>query len=326
MTKPQAYPFLISRNYNQDYRLVYAPLFCQSPEFAGLLFDATGNAVETENHDILTATLNLPSSTLPCKLFYRVTHAKGYDIGEDTPKKLTDNVGRIIYHIEGIIVDKSFKLSSSSIDKEQFDHLVHDPLMLHYKEFWQLIPKSTAKKPDYVISLSSLFTDEIIYIPEEKSRKDSVKQDERTKLKMFKCMLRYFVGLGLFTAITVLIVSQMLDRKDNELDIKTGEMLRKNGNNDFPRINPVRILTLSQKYNPSGQGNENLNCIALNRIMAFKSEGKKVSVMLDESLTATGNTSIRADIEKLKMSRSACKKKMKNLSFTANQYLNFLRF
>jgi hypothetical protein len=330
MTIAFGYLFLISRNYNQDYRLVYAPSFFQSSELAGILIDATGNTVETGDYNIVTATLELSSSALPSKLLYRVIPAKGYDIGHDSAEKITDNVGRTIYHIEGILIDKNIKLLSSSIDGDRFSHLVHDPLMMHYNEFWHHIPKPGIPAPDLVVPLSSLTNNEIgeaEYNDLEDFKPDYSTHEEQSNAKTFRRSFKYIIGLVSMVAISALLLPFNLDRKKSELDAKITEIFHRKYNIASINAKFSELDALTIEYHYKTREAKHLNCIALNRILKNHAYRNNLALFrVNTKEAASKNSSIGLDARKLQDAHASCEGRMKNPSFAAMQYFEFLRY
>ena len=235
-----AYPFLISRNYNQDYRLVYAPSFCRSPEFSGKLFDVTGDATETDSHKLNFATLDLSFTSLPCSIVYRVIHASGFDIGEDSPRKITDNVGRTIYHIVGILSFRADEALADWIDKERFSRLVHIPMMGEYKKFWNQIPLTSDKSADLGIQLTSLITDARFPTSEppkpahrnsdeENTLKEKVGFKSSGAFKFPKLYWEFGFRLGL-VAVVIFVIYSAINKLISPGSLRIGAVISLTGN------------------------------------------------------------------------------------------------
>jgi hypothetical protein len=329
MTAKLGYPFLISRNYNQDYRVVYAPSFFQSSEFAGILIDATGSSVETGDHNFLTTILNLSSSAVPSRLLYRVIPVKSHDIGDDSAGEITDNVGRTIYHIEGILIDKDIELLASSIDGDRFSHLVHGPLMVQYSEFWHHIHKRGIKEPDLVVPLSSLINHEIIEPDDkvnEERKPNNLTHTKRNSARSLRRTLRNIIGLVSMVAIPALVLPFNLDRKQKQLDAKITEIFHRKYNivSINHKFSELDALTLNYHY--KSRGVKHLNCIALNRIMMNGAYGSNLKLFLmNTKETASKIPFIGLDPAKLQGARATCDVRMKNPSFAAKQYFDFLQ-
>jgi hypothetical protein len=331
MSDVLGYLFLISRNYNQDYRVIYAPSFFQSPEFAGILIDATGNTVETGDHDMVTTTLDLSSSAVPSRLLYRVIPAKGYDIGDDSAGEITDNVGRTIYHIEGIIINKNIKLLASSIDGDSFTNLVHGPLMMHYSEFWHHIPKRGITEPDLAVPLSSLIKNNEIIEPEDK-QKDECNPDysthtKQSNVKSFSRTFKHIIGLVSIVAASALLLPFTLDRKKNVLDAKITEIFYRKYNIASINTKFRDLDKLTMKYHYKSRGGKHLNCIALNRIMKNRAyEGNLKLFFTNTEGIEPKISNIGLDPDKLQGDSESCEERMRNPSFAVMQYFEFLRY
>jgi hypothetical protein len=329
MTAIIGHLFLISRNYNQDYRLVYAPSFFQSSELAGILIDATGNSDETGDHNILTTDLDLHSSALPSRLFYRVIPAKSSDIGDASAGKITDNVGRTIYHIEGILIDKNVEFLASSIDGDSFSRLVHGPLMIHYSEFWHHIPKSRTTEPDLVVPLSSLTNNGAVEIAKkdhDNNQDHSVHKDYIIS-KTFRRSSKYMILLVSMVAMSALLIPFSLDRKKSELDTAITDIFYRKYSIASINTKFRELYSLTTKYQNRSRGAKQLNCIALNRIVNNKAYRDNVALFsMNTNETASKNLIIRLDPHKLETGRVLCQEEMKNLSFAAKQFFEFLRY
>jgi branched-chain amino acid transport system substrate-binding protein len=237
-----AYPFLISRNYNQDYRLVYGPSFCKSSEYSSKLFDVTGYATETDSHDLIFAALDLSFTSLPCSVVYRVIPASGFDIGEDSPRKITDNVGRTIYHIEGILSYQADKALADWIDKEQFSKLVHIPMMDEYKKFWNQIPLTGDKFADLEIQLTSLITDARFPPPEPPKLAHGNSYEENTfkeknrfiNSRAFKFPKLYWeIGFRLgLVAVVIFLIFSAINKLISPGPLRIGAVISLTGNDN----------------------------------------------------------------------------------------------
>jgi hypothetical protein len=317
------YPFLISRNYNIDYRLVYAPPFCKSPKIAGLLINATGNVVEDFSREFFIATLDLPSSNFPSRLLYRAIPAKGCDIGDNTVNEITDNVGRSIYHIEGILIDKNINLSASSIDGERFFHLVHVPLMLHFREFWNQIPIDHRTESELIVPLQTLLNSEIIEVKDIHQENSTYRlpvQKKITHLKSYRRTFQYLVGLSLILITIALYLSFHSNQKERRLDAKITDIFQRKYNSVSIKNKLTELEKLTTNYTQRNRGRNRINCILLNRIIENRAYRNTQKWLYGEDLIVFQNRYMG-----IVSDHTSCKRKMRNVIYDAKQRLQFLR-
>jgi hypothetical protein len=127
-------------------------------------------------------------------------------------------------------------------------------------------------------------------------------------------------------AIAALLLSFDLDRKKSELDAKITEIFYRKHNIASINTKFRELDTLTIKYRYKSQGVKNLNCIALNRITKNRAYGNNQKLFLmNTKEIALKNSIIGLDPSKLQRDSASCEGRMKNPSFAAKQYFEFLR-
>lgn len=135
-TKFDLYPFLISRNKNQDYRLIVAPDFLFDNRLSALI-QAARSESETEPGIVLHCRVNFAADTEKnFTLIFRVDTATAKDIGKNSREILTDSIGRYIKLIEGVVYDGLIPEQDVRITSRYFQK-VREYLTQYYRDFWR---------------------------------------------------------------------------------------------------------------------------------------------------------------------------------------------
>ena len=322
------YPFLISRNFDADYRLVYAPSICSSPEIPARIFDATSDASEDADHDLHFTTLDLPSSSVPCGVAYRVIHATGFDIGEDSSRKLADNVGRTIYHVEGILMYRTDSHLVRLIDKERFFQLVHIPMMNHYRRFWRhstivddiptesSIPLSSLILENRLKELESINSDQAEHY--DKGKASDLGQRNRLNTRV--------LGFAIAVGIMAVVISLHYIRKVNAVVDTTKSILGAQAiNRPLDERLANQLVSLSRTFSKGDSRSGHLNCVTVQLIMTHIHDHHSQKILLQEEPTHLTKEPSRSDLGRLQRSLSFCQEKMKILPFAINERIRFLQ-
>ena len=135
MNEYQACPFLISRNYDCDYKVIVAPNFIFENKISYILLNATGEEDLTTEGWAVYRQVSL-GKIQDFTIIFRVKNATGKDVYLDNNEILNDFVGRTIKIIEGIIVLGKISINDFVITSNNFDAL-HHSMMNYYNDFWK---------------------------------------------------------------------------------------------------------------------------------------------------------------------------------------------
>lgn len=141
------HPFLISRSFNVDYRLIVAPGFAWNTKLASTLLDLTGSEDVNEHQQLTYRKLINLNDSSEYTLIFRVFPAIKKDIGIFVDENLQDSFGRTILHVEGVILENSIEAAELCIPFREFIDKIHKEVIGFYEEFWQGVCEKAISQP-----------------------------------------------------------------------------------------------------------------------------------------------------------------------------------
>jgi len=132
------HPFLISRGFKSDYRLIASTKLVSEKNLSSLLIQATDISDVTQNGCLVYGQIkdNLSGDLT---LVFRISNALESNIqnisNSEHSSVLRDAQGRAIVRIDGLISFSSIAPTSLKITEGQF-HVIYDALSHAYKKFW----------------------------------------------------------------------------------------------------------------------------------------------------------------------------------------------
>lgn len=149
--KVKAWPFLISRNQQVDYRTLAAPPSILENEASVLLRDAVSeSSTQPDGSALYREVHNLPGGDVT--LIFRVIPAEERFVGLPGNSPLSDKVRRPIQIFEGIVVEGLHP--HIIVTKEDFQ-VIHEQIEPIYKNFWEKGERRFPTKLSHFFFLSS---------------------------------------------------------------------------------------------------------------------------------------------------------------------------
>lgn len=164
----KTWTFLVSRNFDFDYRTVISPDFLVDSGESMLLARAAGGKTTDDGIFLRREVGGRISGILT--LFYRIVSVRNYEIGLAGDDVLRDEHGREISFIEGFVVNKS---SDLDIVSSGIFETIHSFAIEKYKAFWEW--------DDFQKSFQPYESDQSLVIDEES---DNHAQDGMLKAKV----------------------------------------------------------------------------------------------------------------------------------------------
>lgn len=129
-----AWPFLIGRTRNEDYRFVVIPAFMTDVPMAVALLSGTGGD-PGEPGSALLREIEAPHEP-PVTVVYRVRVARAEDVGVPGTETLTDAVGRPVLLTEGLVLRRhAASVLESGVAQAALDR-AHDLVVPAFQRFW----------------------------------------------------------------------------------------------------------------------------------------------------------------------------------------------
>jgi S-layer homology domain len=130
----EAYPFLISRSYDNDYQVIVVPRFLADSGESGLLKRATDVDGLTPPGEFLRYLIDSPNVGQLTVLF-QIKNATDEDLGRASREILTDPQGRYILFISGVVVRSHLTEEDISLTDSEIQQ-VNQEVRSAYQLFW----------------------------------------------------------------------------------------------------------------------------------------------------------------------------------------------
>lgn len=304
------------------------------------LVDATGDATETGEHTLISSYIDLPLPAQCLSILYRVVAAKGEDIGTDSSTPLTDNVGRTIYHTEGIVFPALSDVSELLISKDEFYRRIHCPIMAIYRDFWH----DKLHDPDEMnitISLASLTTDPIalskslncathysVESTTELPKQIEAFSDHRVRppkqpRRQLRRRLQAVLAV-LFAAISFTVIR--FHHKKTQLLKDYDAIMQGVGRDSTPGKTIGDILTLSGSYSHKKANKASYNCVVITAILNQDNKREIRALPLLRSYRFAVDKNRVEELKHFMASHKSCTERMKNPIYAIGSSVRFVAF
>ncbi len=136
MRSYNGYPFLLSRNFSYDYRVIVIPDFIPRKSANNIIKPIDRHAKEYCNHSTDLLYLTQQGTVVgDLTLIFRARNATKQDIGQNSKDILQDELARNIRLYEGIILEGVVLEDKIKISGNYFNE-IHIIVINQYKSFW----------------------------------------------------------------------------------------------------------------------------------------------------------------------------------------------
>ena len=236
------HPFLISRGFKSDYRLIASTKLVSEKNLSSLLIQATDISDVTQNGCLVYGQIkdNLSGDLT---LVFRISNALESNIqnisNSEHSSVLRDAQGRAIVRIDGLISFSSIAPTSLKITEGQFQ-VIYDALAHPYKKFWNTDHITQNLE---IVNLSSIgYTGYLNIIAQEEElivdQKPLINTSIHEKPKPLSRWIKFIIYIVLISFVLFVAkeIWQYPDKKFKKADLETKSQLLKIADKDKDKI------------------------------------------------------------------------------------------